>query len=295
MNCQDHLYRNADPRQVTRRWFLEQCGVGLGRSRWASCCKPRAMRRRRREARGRQSAGAEGAASCGQGQAGDVPVHGGRAQPSRAVRLQAAAGEVRRHAAAGRAAQGLPGRVHQSRAPSCSGPKFKFARHGQSGTELSELLPHLATVVDDIAIVKGMVTDAFNHAPGPDHDEHRLADLRPAEHGRLGRLRPGQRVAGPARLRRLQHRQEGAQRRQFELGQRLPADGLPGRPVPHQRRSGPVSLQPARRRSRHCSATRSTRSASSTSCGSTRSAIPRSPPGSTRSRWPSACSLSAPT
>ena len=30
MNCQDHLYRHADPRQVTRRWFLEQCGVGLG-------------------------------------------------------------------------------------------------------------------------------------------------------------------------------------------------------------------------------------------------------------------------
>jgi uncharacterized protein (DUF1501 family) len=30
---------------------------------------------------------------------------------------------------------------------------------------LSELLPHLATVVDDIAIVKSMVTDAFNHAP----------------------------------------------------------------------------------------------------------------------------------
>src|SRR5262249_2784014 len=30
MNCQDHLYRNADPRQVTRGWFLEQCGVGLG-------------------------------------------------------------------------------------------------------------------------------------------------------------------------------------------------------------------------------------------------------------------------
>jgi Protein of unknown function (DUF1501) len=45
------------------------------------------------------------------------------------------------------------------------GPKYKFARHGQSGAELSELLPHLATVVDDIAIVKSMVTDAFNHAP----------------------------------------------------------------------------------------------------------------------------------
>jgi hypothetical protein len=46
------------------------------------------------------------------------------------------------------------------------GPKFKFARRGRSGAELSELLPHLAAVVDDIAIVKSMATDAFNHAPG---------------------------------------------------------------------------------------------------------------------------------
>jgi hypothetical protein len=46
------------------------------------------------------------------------------------------------------------------------GPKFKFAKHGQCGAELSELLPHTATITDDIAIVKSMVTDAFNHAPG---------------------------------------------------------------------------------------------------------------------------------
>jgi hypothetical protein len=44
--------------------------------------------------------------------------------------------------------------------------EFKFARHGQSGAELSEVIPHLATVADDIAIVKSMTTDAFNHAPG---------------------------------------------------------------------------------------------------------------------------------
>ena len=44
--------------------------------------------------------------------------------------------------------------------------EFKFGRHGQSGAELSEALPHLAEVVDDIAIVKSMTTDAFNHAPG---------------------------------------------------------------------------------------------------------------------------------
>ena len=30
MNCQDHLYQRVHPKQVTRRWFFEQCGVGLG-------------------------------------------------------------------------------------------------------------------------------------------------------------------------------------------------------------------------------------------------------------------------
>jgi hypothetical protein len=46
------------------------------------------------------------------------------------------------------------------------GPKFKFKRYGQSGTEMGELLPFTGEIVDDIAIVKSMVTDAFNHAPG---------------------------------------------------------------------------------------------------------------------------------
>jgi hypothetical protein len=46
------------------------------------------------------------------------------------------------------------------------GPKFKFSKHGKSGLELSELLPKLAEVADDIAVVKSMHTDAFNHAPG---------------------------------------------------------------------------------------------------------------------------------
>jgi len=45
------------------------------------------------------------------------------------------------------------------------GPRFKFARHGQCGAELSEALPHLAKVVDDIAIVKSCRTTQFNHAP----------------------------------------------------------------------------------------------------------------------------------
>src|SRR4051795_3477253 len=46
------------------------------------------------------------------------------------------------------------------------GPKFKFEKYGQSGAEVSELLPHFTKIVDDVTIVKSMVTDAFNHAPG---------------------------------------------------------------------------------------------------------------------------------
>jgi hypothetical protein len=45
------------------------------------------------------------------------------------------------------------------------GPKFKFAKHGQSGAEISELLPHTAKMVDDLCIIRSMKTDAFNHAP----------------------------------------------------------------------------------------------------------------------------------
>ncbi len=44
-------------------------------------------------------------------------------------------------------------------------PMFKFSQHGKSGTWLSELLPYTAKIVDDIAIVKTMNTDAINHDP----------------------------------------------------------------------------------------------------------------------------------
>ncbi len=45
------------------------------------------------------------------------------------------------------------------------GPRFKFSRHGQSGAELSEMLPHLAKVVDEICLIRSCRTDQFNHAP----------------------------------------------------------------------------------------------------------------------------------
>ena len=45
------------------------------------------------------------------------------------------------------------------------GTRRKFAKYGQAGADISECLPHLAGIADDITIVKSMVTDVFNHGP----------------------------------------------------------------------------------------------------------------------------------
>jgi hypothetical protein len=42
---------------------------------------------------------------------------------------------------------------------------FKFAQHGKSGIWLSELLPHLSTVADEMCVVRSMFTEAINHDP----------------------------------------------------------------------------------------------------------------------------------
>jgi len=49
--------------------------------------------------------------------------------------------------------------------PNLLGTSYKFKQHGQSGAWVSELFPNVAKHVDDIAFLKGMWTDQFNHAP----------------------------------------------------------------------------------------------------------------------------------
>jgi hypothetical protein len=45
------------------------------------------------------------------------------------------------------------------------GSRRKFARYGQSGAQIGESLPHLATIADQVCFLRGMVTDVFNHGP----------------------------------------------------------------------------------------------------------------------------------
>jgi uncharacterized protein (DUF1501 family) len=42
---------------------------------------------------------------------------------------------------------------------------FKFHRHGKSGAYVSELLPHIGSIVDDICVIKTVNTEAINHDP----------------------------------------------------------------------------------------------------------------------------------
>ena len=61
----------------------------------------------------------------------------------------------------------FPGTVKYDNAAESSsrvlGSPWKFAKHGKCGTDVSELLPHLAGIVDDIAVVRSMHTDVNNH------------------------------------------------------------------------------------------------------------------------------------
>ncbi len=43
--------------------------------------------------------------------------------------------------------------------------QWKFSRHGESGQTLSELLPHLAGVADELAVIRSIHTEEINHAP----------------------------------------------------------------------------------------------------------------------------------
>src|SRR3954451_573381 len=151
---------NESRREVTRRWFFRECGVGLGALALRSLLGD----------------GPAGAAEVANPLAPRAPHFAPRAK--RVIFLfQAGAPshldlfdekpQLRKFDGTLPPAELLKDYRAAFINPNSTllAPKFKYARHGRNGTELSELLPGLSEVVDDIAIVKSMATDAFNHAP----------------------------------------------------------------------------------------------------------------------------------
>ena len=158
MNCQQHIHRDTPPRELARRWFLKECGVGLGAIAL------------------NQLAGGGVAGAATDPLAARQPHFAPRAKNVIFLFMAGAPSHLELFDYKPQLAKfdgtlPPPELLEGYRAAfinpnsTLMGPKFKFAKRGQCGAELSELLPHLGEVVDDVTIVKSMVTDAFNHAP----------------------------------------------------------------------------------------------------------------------------------
>tara|TARA_R110002073_G_C9499469_1_gene582089 strand:+ start:29379 stop:30776 length:1398 start_codon:yes stop_codon:yes gene_type:complete len=61
--------------------------------------------------------------------------------------------------------KGQPIAQLQNRALRVLGPQHAFAKHGNSGLEISSVLPHLSKMADDLCVVKSMHTEQINHDP----------------------------------------------------------------------------------------------------------------------------------
>ncbi len=166
MNCFNYTneLRSEYAKLITRRWFFRQCGVGLGSIALASLLDG-------------SKALAAGKPKVSNPLAPRQPQFKPKAK--RVIYLFMGGGpsqlDLFDYKPAMTKYDGKPvpqevvmGQKYAFIKPDAAlyATEFKFAKHGQCGAELSEALPHLAEVADDIAIVKSMTTDAFNHAPG---------------------------------------------------------------------------------------------------------------------------------
>lgn len=162
MDLQSEL-RSEYARLITRRWFFRQCGVGLGSIALASLLDA-----------GR--AGAAPAPKSPQPLAPKRPQFAPKAKRVIYLFMGGAPSQLElfdyKPTLAKYNGKPVPAEVVMGQKYAFIKPdaalyatEFKFARHGACGAEISDALPHLAEVVDEIAIVKSMTTDAFNHAP----------------------------------------------------------------------------------------------------------------------------------
>ena len=187
---------------MTRRHFFRAGAMGLGAAALASLLA--ASRAATPQAAVRRPAGA--AALRPQGEAGHLPVHERRARrrwtlwdykPKMDELFDKDLPESRPRQPAADDDDQRPEPASPSRRRSTSS-----ARHGKSGTWVSELLPWTAKVVDELCVVKQRPHRGDQPRPGHHLHLHRQPDPRPAEPRLVAELRPGQRERGPAGVRR---------------------------------------------------------------------------------------------
>ena len=158
MNLLPDLHR-ASARHLTRRWFLRDCGVGLGTVALAHLLQrdllaaapanPLAAKAPPRPARAKRVIYLFQAGAPSQLELFDpkpeLTKRDGQLPPAELLKNYRAAF------------------INPNSA--LLGTKFKFKRYGQSGAELGELIPHIGAIADDLCLIRSMQADAVNHAP----------------------------------------------------------------------------------------------------------------------------------
>src|SRR5437660_2639088 len=157
-----NLHERPHPLALTRRHFLSSAGLGLG-SLALSTLLPREL--------------------CGSARAssGILSAPHFPARAKRVIYLFQSGGPAQQdlfdhkpllnekngeqlpdHVRGGQRLTGMS--VNQASIP-LAGSVFRFARHGKCGAWVSEIMPHTASIADDLCFLKGMFTEAINHDP----------------------------------------------------------------------------------------------------------------------------------
>jgi uncharacterized protein (DUF1501 family) len=161
MNCESHLPR---PRglETTRRWFLEQCGIGVGKIGLATLLAGAAPR----VLHGNEPLAFRDQPGPGFGKAKAV-IHLFMAGAPSHLDLFDYKPELVKYDG-----KSLPPSIIGDQRyafirsdAAVMAPRFQFSKHGQCGMELAETLPHLGSIADELCLVRSVKTDQFNHAP----------------------------------------------------------------------------------------------------------------------------------
>ncbi|HND53140.1 MAG TPA: DUF1501 domain-containing protein [Pirellulaceae bacterium] len=169
------------PLELTRRYFFGRTAAGIGTAALASLLNPELLSRGRLFGAEADGAKAAGGAGPGPGLNGVLPALHHAPKAKRVIWLFMADAPSQldlfdyKPKMVDFFDKDLPESVRQGQrlttmtsgqarfpvAPSL----FKFAQHGKHGAWISELLPNIAGIVDDISIVKSLWTEAINHDP----------------------------------------------------------------------------------------------------------------------------------
>jgi len=163
MNCQSHDFTERGL-PLSRRWFLRECGVGLGKLGLAALLTDAFSSRARAEIDPANPLAPKPPHFAGKAKA---VIHLFMAGAPSQLDLFDYKPELMKLEGKPLPPSVIGGQRYAFIRPDAAvmSPRFKFQRYGQSGAEMSDMIPHIGSIADEICLLKAVKTDQFNHAP----------------------------------------------------------------------------------------------------------------------------------